>query len=80
MDTKLTLSLKKEVIQNAKVYAKANNTSLSKLIESYLSMLVKERSEKPAITPLVKSLIGVVDLKGEDPKEAYRDHIAEKYK
>ncbi|MEQ8711365.1 MAG: DUF6364 family protein [Cyclobacteriaceae bacterium] len=80
MDTKLTLSLKKEVIQNAKVYAKANNTSLSKLIESYLSMLVKDRAEKPAVTPLVKSLIGVVDLKGEDPKEAYRDHIAEKYK
>ncbi len=80
MDTKLTLSLKKEVIQNAKVYAKANNTSLSKLIESYLSMLVNDRAEKPAVTPLVKSLIGVVDLKGEDPKEAYRDHIAEKYK
>ena len=80
MDTKLTLSLNKDVIQKAKDYAKANNTSLSNLIESYLSVLVKDREEQPTITPLVKSLIGVIDLNGEDPKEAYRNHLAEKYK
>ncbi|MEQ9297644.1 MAG: DUF6364 family protein [Cyclobacteriaceae bacterium] len=79
MDTKLTLSLNKEVIQNAQEYAKANNTSLSNLIESYLSVLVEKRTEKPAVTPLVKSLIGVIELKSEDPRKAYRDRIAEKY-
>lgn len=36
MDTKLTLKLDNSIIQQAKSYAKEKNTSLSKLIESYL--------------------------------------------
>ena len=41
MDTKLTLSLDKSVIEQAKDYAKSNKVSLSRLIESYLSSLTK---------------------------------------
>lgn len=44
MDKKLILSLDQSVIENAKIYAKSNNTSLSKLIESYLSTLEKKRN------------------------------------
>ncbi|MEM1121872.1 MAG: DUF6364 family protein, partial [Bacteroidota bacterium] len=36
MDKKLTLSLNESVIENAKIFAKKNKISLSKLIESYL--------------------------------------------
>ncbi|MEM6806223.1 MAG: DUF6364 family protein [Bacteroidota bacterium] len=36
MNTKLTLSLNKEVIEQAKKYAKTHNVSLSSLIENYL--------------------------------------------
>ena len=39
MNTKLTLSLKKSVIEKAKQYAKGNNQSLSQLIESYLEKI-----------------------------------------
>ena len=42
MSTKLTLSLRKEVIERAKEYAKANNISLSYLIENYLQKLITD--------------------------------------
>ena len=81
MDTKLTLSLDKVVIQNAKAYAKAHNTSLSNLIESYLSVLMVEPNTKAEITPLVKSLIGVIDIpEDQDDNKSYREYLEDKYK
>ncbi len=81
MDKKLTLSLNKSVIENAKIYAKSNNISLSKLIESYLSTLTKKSNKKSGITPLVKSLSGVIDIPSDfDEKEAYSEYLMEKYK
>ncbi|WP_397447028.1 DUF6364 family protein [Polaribacter sp. R77954] len=84
MDSKLTLKLDKAVIEQAKEYAKKNQISLSRLIESYLASLTqKEKSNKKEIeiTPLVESLSGVVKLpKDFDFKKDYRDHLLEKYK
>ena len=54
MDTKLTLKLDGDIIEQAKTYAKKKNTSLSKLIESYLTLLI-DPNEKEEVTPLVKS-------------------------
>jgi hypothetical protein len=79
MDTKLTLKLNRDIIEQAKTYAKKKNTSLSKLIESYLGLLV-EPGEKQEVTPLVKSLSGVIDLsKDFDNKTNYRKHVLNKY-
>lgn len=79
MDTKLTLSLDNNIIEGAKRYARDKNISLSKLIESYLERLVvPDTSEN--ISPLVKSLSGVVKLpQNFDEKKKYRKHIANKY-
>lgn len=80
MDSKLTLKLDSSVIEQAKLYAKNKNTSLSKLIESYLGLLI-EPKESNEVTPLVKSLSGVLDLpKNYDYKEDYKKHLANKYK
>ncbi len=63
MDTKLTLSLDESVIAKAKEFAKRNHTSLSQLFENYLSELTrKEKKDEDDISPLVKSLSGVVKL------------------
>lgn len=79
MDTKLTLKLDSAVIEQAKTYAKQRNTSLSKLIESYLGLLVDSK-DSHEVTPLVKSLSGVLDLpKDFDFKEEYKKHLANKY-
>lgn len=79
MDTKLTLKLDSSVIELAKVYARKQNTSLSKLIESYLDLLVAPK-ENDEITPLVKSLSGIINFPTDfDHKKAYKKHINNKY-
>lgn len=79
MDSKLTLKLNSSIIEQAKTYAKKKNISLSKLIESYLGLLV-ESKENREITPLVKSLSGVVNLpKSFDYKKDYKKHLLNKY-
>ncbi len=81
MDKKLTLSLDGTIIESAKTYAKSNDISLSKLIESYLATLTKRKRNSSEITPLVESLSGVISLdKDFDAKEAYTDYLIEKYK
>lgn len=81
MDKKLTLSLNKTIIESAKNYAKSNNISLSKLIESYLKSLTASKRSTAEITPLVESLSGVISLEKDfDVKEAYSDYLLEKYK
>jgi hypothetical protein len=81
MDKKLTLSLDESIIESAKNYAKSNNISLSKLIESYLTTLTIRKRNTTEITPLVESLSGVINLDEDfDVKDAYTDYLIEKYK
>ncbi len=80
MDTKLTLSLDKKTIEQAKKYARKKNTSLSKLIQNYLSKVTAADKEDIKISPLVKSLSGVIKVsKGSDYKKGYADYLADKY-
>ncbi len=79
MDTKLTLKLDSDIIEQAKVYAKKQNTSLSQLIESYLELLV-DKKDDGTVTSLVKSLSGVIKVpKSVDYKKIYKKHLQEKY-
>jgi len=82
METKLTLRLNEKVIERAKKYAREQKISLSKMIESYLDSLTREKSydQETEITPLIKSLSGVIELPDDfDYKKEYRDYITEKY-
>lgn len=80
MDTKLTLKLDENIIEKAKMFAKTKNTSLSKIIENYLQKITLDQ-EASKITPVVKSLSGVIDLpKDYDYKKEYTDFLLEKYK
>ena len=62
MNTKLTLTIEKEVIDRAKKYAKEEKRSLSDIIENYLKMLTQSKSElnvnEQELNPLVASLRG----------------------
>jgi len=81
MDSKLTLKLNKEIIEKAKLYAESKRISLSRLIESYLQLLIKEEINKEPISPLVESLSGVIDLPADyNEKEDYSKYLIEKYK
>ena len=60
MNTKLTLSLNKSIIERAKRYAKGNNQSLSQIIESYLE---KVTSLNPELGDLeLDSIRGIIEL------------------
>ena len=80
MDTKLTLKLKKKVIDQAKKYAAAHEISLSKIIENYLAAITSESEKKEEISPLVKSLSGVIQLPSDfNSKGQLHKHLNEKY-
>ena len=86
MDTKLTVKLNKDVIEQAKVYASNHKRSLSRLIESYLQSLVSmEGAEKDKevieISAFVKSMSTGVQISAElDIKNEYSKHLSKKYK
>jgi hypothetical protein len=79
MNTKLTLNIDQNIIEEAKSYAKNNSVSLSKLIENYLLSLTAKDSKKTKISPLVESLTGVISLEDTDYKKEYSDYLSKKY-
>ena len=60
MNTKLTLTIEREIIERAKEYAKEKNRSLSDIIENYLKIITKEDDVNMGkqLNPVVKSLKG----------------------
>lgn len=59
MNTKLTPTIEKAVIEKAKEYAAARGRSLSDLIENYLKIITVEQQDADSnLTPIVKSLKG----------------------
>ncbi len=79
MDSKLTLKLNESVINKAKQYAKEHNISLSRMIENYLTAITRSKAEDDKISPLVKSLTGVIKLEDKDYKKDYTDYLNRKY-
>ena len=88
MDTKLTLKMDSEVIEAAKIYAKAQGRSLSALVESYLGLVARKKDksnfddtlDKFPITPLVKSLGTKMNLPPDwDYKEEITNILLERY-
>ncbi len=79
MDTKLTLKLNKSVIELAKKYAKENNISISRMVENYLQAITKNKNNHIEVSPLVESLTGVIELKGEDYRKDYTNFLSKKY-
>ena len=80
MDTKLTIKLDTDVISRAKRYAQHRKTSLSKMIESYLDSVTKQDSDDIEITPLVKSLSGVITLPADyDYRKDRIEYLISKY-
>ena len=78
MNTKLTLNLDKEIIHEAKEYAKNHRVSLSKLIENYLNSLTRTSKKQTTVSPLVESLTGIIPSEYDEKKD-YRNYIDQKY-
>ena len=81
MSTKLTLSVAPEVVAAAKHYAASNDTSVSQLVEDYLSVITQAPRGAGAAapsTPVLTKLKG--SLRGKGDIDDHRQHLAAKYK
>jgi hypothetical protein len=84
MNTKLTLSIEEDVIEQAKTYAKKQGRSLSNLVEQFLMSLnqsiKKEKKDTLEISSFVKSMQGQFKVpKDFDYKKERADHLLKKY-
>ena len=82
MDTKLTLKLNQQIIENAKKYAAGKKLSLSRIVESYLQSLVSNSDESEfEISPFIKSIKTGNKIPSDlNSKNEYADHLTKKYK
>ena len=79
MTTKLTLTVEKSVIDNAKLYAKNTGRSLSEIIESYLAGLTDGQDE-PKISSKLKKIVGSVKLPADfDDKKELKAYFENKH-
>jgi hypothetical protein len=76
MDTKLTVRVPRQLIENAKRYANAHHTTLTELISAYLQR-IPVNDESLVKAPVVRQLTGLLspDVSVED----YKKHLDEKY-
>lgn len=73
--TKLTVRVPRELLENVKRYAAENNTTLTDLIEAYLRRIPAQNPFDDA--PIVRRLSGILpqDVSIQD----YREHLEGKY-
>ena len=73
--TKLTVRVPRDLLENVKRYAAKNNTTLTDLIEAYLRRIPAQEPLDDA--PIVRRLSGILpkDVSVQD----YRQHLEEKY-
>jgi hypothetical protein len=62
MNKKLTLLIDTCAIENAKIYAKTHQTSVSKMVENFLLSIDSISKVDGEIGPLTRSLVGKIDL------------------
>lgn len=82
MQTKLTLRLEEQLIENAKHVAKQSGKSLSQMVADYFTLLEKQTlthdKELPSVTASLKGSLQVEPFKGLDEID-YRTYLESKY-
>lgn len=82
MNTKLTLTIEKEVIEIAKEYAKEKGQSLSELVENYFKLITVKRNklEEKQLSPKVRKLRGIIKTdENFDYKQTLTEELGKKY-
>ncbi len=82
MNTKLTLTIEKEVIEIAKKYAKERGQSLSEMVENYFKLVTVSRIKvkEKQISPKLKKLRGIIKIDQDlDYKQILTEELSKKY-
>lgn len=79
MNSKLTLTIEKSIIEKAKQYAHKSGRSLSSLIEAYLEKITQTEVTKEQVPDEFKELFGSVNFPSEmDDKKIIRSIMQKK--
>jgi hypothetical protein len=79
MQSKLTLRMDDQLIHRAKKIAAKKGKSVSQMVSDYVAGLEENNFDKTELTPLVKSLKGVLQGKKVDRGD-YLRYLEEKYR
>ena len=83
MTTKLTLTIEKEVIEKAKIYAKSTQRSLSELVQKQLENLISQTVKDDEISPKMKKILGMLkdvpQRTDEELDNDKREYLEKKY-
>ena len=82
MNTKLTLTIDKEIIEQAKKYAAEKGRSLSDMVENYFKFLTESKLEEKSetLSPRVKRLRGILKVRSDfDYKKILDEERIKKY-
>jgi len=78
MTAKITLYSEKNLIEQIKIYAKEQNTSVSKIVNEFFTNLLQTQSLQNKKSKITDSLVGVLKDKKID-ETAYHNYLEEKY-
>ena len=81
MNKKLTLSLDKVIIEQAKLYAHSHRESLSQMVENYFRFVTSETKEKKIkVAPVVNELLGSIKVQDNfDYDKVKSEYLEKKY-
>lgn len=82
MNTKLTLTIEKEVIEVAKQYGKEKGQSLSEMVENYFKFISVKRikPKEKQLSPRVRKLRGIIKTDDNfDYKQILTEELSKKY-
>lgn len=82
MNTKLTLTIEKEVIEIAKEYAKEKGLSLSEMVENYFKFVTVKRNKikEKQLSTKVRKLRGIIKTdENLDYKKILTEELSKKY-
>lgn len=82
MNTKLTLTIEKEVIEIAKKYAKERGQSLSEMVENYFKFVTTDsiKIKENQLSPRVRKLRGIIKTdENLDYKQLLTEELSKKY-
>ena len=82
MNTKLTLTIEKEVIEIAKKYAKEKGQSLSEMVENYFKFITTSENivEEKELSYKVSKLRGIIKTDTDiDYKKTLTEELSKKY-
>jgi hypothetical protein len=77
MTSKITLYSEKELIKEMKVYAKEQNTSVSKIVNEFFKNILYKERDVVQKTSITDSLIGAIKIKTSE--DEYKQHLEDKY-